>query len=220
MLCFVNAFFCLQREEWLHLFDFENIWHWTCNRAIVEGSRNKQKRGEQITQNNNCALTTFDNPYNPFEQFTSWFLFDVEKGYNSCGYLARIAKTSESFSDQENEEEIERAIDEIVFYDPFNIYRKVRRNDFKQATAWQHTLVCRRTGTPGGGSLRLHPLRHRATPQKFSGGIFEEAFQPFYESAEFFIPPIFFAPFVCRFFRVRFLPPPYKNTSADSWKGW
>ena len=80
-------------------------------------------------------LTTTDNPYNPLTHFDQWLEFDEEKGYNSCGYLARIAKTSESFSDQENEEEIERAIDEIVFYDPFNIYRKVRRNDFKQATA-------------------------------------------------------------------------------------
>ena len=71
--------------------------------------------------------------------------------------------------------------------------------------------LCAVTRAPREGSLRLHPLRHRATPQKFSGGIFEEAFQPFYESAEFFIPPIFFAPFVCRFFRVRFLPPPYND---------
>ena len=26
------------------------------------------------------ALTTFDNPFDPFEQFTSWFMFDEEKG--------------------------------------------------------------------------------------------------------------------------------------------
>lgn len=29
--------------------------------------------------NGSCALTTFDNPYNPFEQFSDWFLFDVER---------------------------------------------------------------------------------------------------------------------------------------------
>ena len=43
-----------------------------------------------------CALTTFDNPFDPFEQFDQWFLFDTEKGYNSCAYLARIATTSET----------------------------------------------------------------------------------------------------------------------------
>lgn len=74
-----------------------------------------------------CMLTTFDNPFDPFEQFDSWFLFDVEKGYNSCAYLARIARTSEQFSDKENEEEIERAIDEIIKYDFMNVYKKVKK---------------------------------------------------------------------------------------------
>ena len=43
-----------------------------------------------------CMLTTFDNPYDPFEQFTLWFLFDVETGYNTCSHLARIAKNSQN----------------------------------------------------------------------------------------------------------------------------
>ncbi|MCC8085633.1 MAG: hypothetical protein LIP15_15580 [Clostridium sp.] len=73
------------------------------------------------------ALTTFDNPYDPFKQFTSWFLFDVEKGYNSCAYLGRIAKTSNQFSDEENDKEVERAIDEIVKYDYRNIYKKFKQ---------------------------------------------------------------------------------------------
>lgn len=72
-----------------------------------------------------CMLTTFDNPYDPFEQFTSWFLFDVEKGYNTCSYLGRIARTSDQLSEEENELEIERAIDEIIKYDFRNIYKKV-----------------------------------------------------------------------------------------------
>ena len=48
--------------------------------------------------NGSCALTTFDNPFDPFERFSDWFWFDVGKGYNTCSYLARIAKTSEQFS--------------------------------------------------------------------------------------------------------------------------
>lgn len=73
-----------------------------------------------------CALTTVDNPYNPLEQFTSWFLFDEEKGYHSCAYLGRIARTSDQLSDEENNQEIERAIDEIIKYDFTNTYRKVK----------------------------------------------------------------------------------------------
>ena len=74
-------------------------------------------------------LTTFDNPFDPFEQFTSWFMFDVEKGYNSCGYLARIANLTDDMSDQEVNDEIERAIDEIIQYDFMNIYKKVKKNN-------------------------------------------------------------------------------------------
>ena len=69
-------------------------------------------------------LSTKDNPFDPFDQFTSWFLFDTEKGYNSCGYLGRIARTSDQLSDEENEKEIERAIDEIIKYDITGSYVK------------------------------------------------------------------------------------------------
>ena len=72
-------------------------------------------------------LTTIDNPFDPFENFNSWFLFDVEKGYNSCAYLARIAQTSEQFTEKENNEEIEKAIDEIIQHDFMNIYIKVMK---------------------------------------------------------------------------------------------
>lgn len=72
-------------------------------------------------------LTTFDNPYDPFEQFTSWNLFDIEKGYNTCSYLGRIVRLSDELSEQEESEEIERAIDEIIKYDYASIYKKVTR---------------------------------------------------------------------------------------------
>ena len=73
------------------------------------------------------ALTTFDNPFDPFEQFTSWLLFDNEKGYGTCSYLARIAKISDDMTEKEKNEEIERAIDEIILFNPLNIYKKVKR---------------------------------------------------------------------------------------------
>lgn len=73
----------------------------------------------------NCMLTTFDNPYDPFTQFSRWFLFDTEKGYDTCAYLGRIARTSEEFTDEETQRANESAIDEIIKYDFRNIYRKV-----------------------------------------------------------------------------------------------
>ena len=74
-------------------------------------------------------LTTKDNPYNPFVDFNKWLDFDNQMGYGSCQYLARIAKTSDNFTDEETFEELHRAIDEIIQYDIFGIYTKVVRED-------------------------------------------------------------------------------------------
>ena len=74
-------------------------------------------------------LTTIDNPYDPFEEFDQWYSYDMDTGYNTCAYLARVSFTSDSLSDKENEREIERAIDEIIKYDFMNIYIKVRPGD-------------------------------------------------------------------------------------------
>lgn len=70
-------------------------------------------------------LSTRDNPYNPFVEWKEWLLYDIENGWNSCGILAKIANTSDSLTDNENDEEIERAIDEIVAIDPLQMYIKV-----------------------------------------------------------------------------------------------
>ena len=72
-------------------------------------------------------LTTFDNPYDPFDDFLSWFLFDIEMGYYTCSLLARIARYSEDFSTAEEKEDMERAIDQIIDNDFLNIYKKVTR---------------------------------------------------------------------------------------------
>ena len=77
-----------------------------------------------------CMLTTIDNPFDPFEQFTSWLMFDKEKGYDSCERVARIAKFSDDMTEKEIDEENERAIDEIIKYDFMNVYKKVKINDY------------------------------------------------------------------------------------------
>ena len=72
-----------------------------------------------------CMLTTFDNPYNPFDDFTLWLMYDKEQGYDTCERLARIAKLSDDMSQDEIDAETTRAMDEIIFYDFLNIYKKV-----------------------------------------------------------------------------------------------
>lgn len=75
------------------------------------------------------ALTTWDNPYNPIDDFASWFGFEVEKGYDSSGLLARFARTSSLLSDEENDQEVNRAIDEILANDPTGMYRKIKEGE-------------------------------------------------------------------------------------------
>lgn len=91
--------------------------------TTIDATTNVKANGKEVVSK--FALTTIDNPFDPFTQFDSWYRFDADKGYNSCSYLARVAHTSDQLSDAENEKEIEHAIDEIIQYDPFNIYKKV-----------------------------------------------------------------------------------------------
>lgn len=75
-----------------------------------------------------CMLTTFDNPYNPFDQFEEWFLYDVGQGYNTCGYLDRVADLPNDLSDEEEKTATEQAIDSIILHDFMNIYKKIYMN--------------------------------------------------------------------------------------------
>ena len=70
-------------------------------------------------------VTTVDNPYDPFDQFDDWYMFDTDKGYGTCSYLARVAHTSDQLSEEENALEVEHAIDDMIRYDFMNQYLKV-----------------------------------------------------------------------------------------------
>lgn len=74
------------------------------------------------------ALTTFDNPFNPFDDFASWYSFDKEMGYDSCEKVNRLANLTEEMTDMEENAEIERAIDRIIELDFQNIYKKVSQD--------------------------------------------------------------------------------------------
>ena len=71
------------------------------------------------------TLTTIDNPFNPFTQWDEWKSFDEDKGYFTCSYLARIAKTSDELSDVDYELAVEEAINEICELNTLGLYKKV-----------------------------------------------------------------------------------------------
>ena len=78
------------------------------------------------------AITTIDNPYNPFNDFTSWLLFDSQKGYNTCSYLDRVSEVEDDMTDEEKEAAVEKGIDDIIDNDFLNLYRKVKKSDYEK----------------------------------------------------------------------------------------
>lgn len=74
-------------------------------------------------------LTTIDNPYNPFTQFDDWYNYDEDAGYYTCAYLSRVVHTTSDMNDQEVDDEIDRAMNEIIACDPFGLYFKIKEGD-------------------------------------------------------------------------------------------
>lgn len=77
-----------------------------------------------------CMLSFIDNPYDYFTDVYRWRMFDIEYAQSRgispcCEYLARIAKTTDDMSQKEIDNEIERAIDEIIEINPLPIFKKV-----------------------------------------------------------------------------------------------
>lgn len=79
-------------------------------------------------------LTTLDNPFDPFTDFTSWYMFDCEKGHNTSSRLARIANIDSEMSQKEVDDEMDRAMDLIVKYDLEDKYVKVQEKQTATAT--------------------------------------------------------------------------------------
>lgn len=79
------------------------------------------------------SLSTIDNPYDPIDEFDRWFATDLQLAIvnhrrDTCSLLALFAHTSENLSEKRNNEEIEKAINEIIANDPLNVYIKVKHS--------------------------------------------------------------------------------------------
>ena len=82
---------------------------------------------EKLDEVRLSMLTTIDNPFDPFNDYENWERFDIDHGYNSSSYLARIVTTSDELSDADNLEAVEQAINEIVSLNILGIYKKVSK---------------------------------------------------------------------------------------------
>lgn len=74
------------------------------------------------------AITTVDNPYDPFTQYDEWFAWDMALGYGTCAYLARVTRTSDELSIADQDLALEYAIDGIISEDVLGLYKKVTYN--------------------------------------------------------------------------------------------
>jgi len=73
-------------------------------------------------------ITTVDNPYDPFTHFDEWDAWDRAEGYCTTAYLARVVTMSDELSEGDQMVATEEGIDEIIKYDPFDIYIKVSKD--------------------------------------------------------------------------------------------
>lgn len=84
--------------------------------------------------NTEYMLSTIDNPYNPFDDFLSWFMYDVEKQHNTCGILARVLYENSNINlyandltEKEINDEVDKAIDTLIATDPLGLFIRVER---------------------------------------------------------------------------------------------
>lgn len=70
-----------------------------------------------ILSNNNESkikaywVTTPDNPYNPFSEFSKWYVYDIMYKGNVCATIARLANVSTELPEDEYTETINKAIE-------------------------------------------------------------------------------------------------------------
>lgn len=79
-----------------------------------------------------AMLTTTDNEWDPFDNFAEWYSRDLELARqqnrrSASGYLAIIAANSDDVSDNEFNQVMNDAIDEIVELDLSGTFKKVTR---------------------------------------------------------------------------------------------
>lgn len=80
-------------------------------------------------------VTTTDNKFNPFTEFDQWYDYDINHGYNTCGYVYRVLGINEpsDLPDDIVDTALDNAINDICRLDLTGVpgvhYKKVTPDD-------------------------------------------------------------------------------------------
>jgi len=72
-----------------------------------------------------CMVTTMDNPWNPFTNFTEWYAYDEFCGYHTCALLAAFSCASSDLDQSDYEAFSDLAINDLIEFNPFGLHFKV-----------------------------------------------------------------------------------------------
>ena len=75
------------------------------------------------------AVTTMDNPWNPFVYPNEWSDWDDKYGWTTNEWLAVFALTSSSLDDETNERIVTDGVNDFLELNPFGIHYKVYREE-------------------------------------------------------------------------------------------
>ena len=75
------------------------------------------------------AVTTMDNPWNPFKYPNEWYDWDNHYGWTTNEWLAIYALTSTSLDDETNERLITDGINDFLKLNPFGVHYKVYKDE-------------------------------------------------------------------------------------------
>lgn len=91
--------------------------------------------------NEEVMLTTYDNPYSPFDEYSRWLEFDRnERHYNTQEFLARSIDRIENAEDFDDEVVEQIVIDDIVERNPFGVHIKITKEEADKLKKLRKTL--------------------------------------------------------------------------------
>ena len=69
------------------------------------------------------VLTTSDNPYNPKEDYPKWRQWDIENGYNTEEFIARLLPSNIDIDDEVAvNNEINNIVQEVIEHNVLGVY--------------------------------------------------------------------------------------------------